>query len=309
MEYVLAIDGGGTKTTVVCATLDGTEVGQGNSGPTSLTATNVGAASFNLREGIRQALEKCDPKQTTIVRAVMGLAGMDSQQEAEQAKQIFGTALHDYPINDFQLLNDIVIALASGTKKPDAVALISGTGSNCYAQNAEGQHIKVGGMDYLLTDQGSGYEIGRYVLRSAVKSYDGRIEKSVLEQLVCEHFHIASIGELKAKVYNPPLNKTEVAELAMLCSTAFAQGDEVAREIFDHVIDELFLMVSTAIIRLGMTNRGVDCVLVGSITKIEYVATRLEEKLKNVCPQIHVLHPEQQPVYGALRLAVQQTTG
>jgi N-acetylglucosamine kinase len=164
-------------------------------------------------------------------------------------------------------------------------------------------------MDYLLTDQGSGYEIGRYVLRSAVKSYDGRIEKSVLEELVCQHFHIANIGELKSKVYNPPLTKTEVAELAKLCDVAFERGDTVAREIFDHVVDELSLMVSTSLIRLGMTNRAVDCVLVGSITKVPHIADRLAEEIRRLCPQAHVVHPDKPPVYGALRLALAQSGG
>lgn len=302
MVYYLAVDGGGTKTDVLCADEQGQIVGEGHSGPTNLTATNVGAASFNLREAVRQATEHL-PQGWQVQKLSMGLAGMDTPLEEAQATKVFRDVLSHLPIADFQLVNDIVIALESGTDKADAVALISGTGSNCYGRNAEGQSTKTGGMDYLLTDQGSGYAIGRRVLRMAVKSFDGRSEKSIFEELVKAHFKIDTIANLKDAVYNPPLSKSEIASLTKLCVTAFEQGDALARDVFDWAVGELHLMISTVVTKLGMTNRPVDCVLVGGVTTIDYVHTRLEEKLRGVCPQISVIRPSQAPVYGALKLA------
>lgn len=305
MEYFLAIDGGGTKTKALCADEQRQVVGEGLAGPTNLTATNVGAASFNLREAIRQATEHL-PQGWRVTKMVMGLAGMDTQAEAENARQVFGEVLKYYPIDTFVLVNDIVIALASGSNHPDAVALISGTGSNCYGRNAEGQEVKVGGMDFLLTDQGSGYEIGRYVLRTAVKSFDGRVEKTVLEQLVCEHFHIGSIGELKNVVYNPLLTKPEVAELAKECEQALHQGDKVAQEIFDHVVEELMSMITTAVRRLGIAERQVDLVLAGGVCKIGYIGEQLQAKVRALYPMMQVIYPDKEPVYGALKLALEK---
>lgn len=303
MSFFLAVDGGGTKTKVLCADEQGQVVGEGLAGPTNLTATNVGAASFNLREALRQATEKL-PTGWQIKNMVMGLAGMDTAAEAATAQKVFGEVLHYNSITNFTLVNDIVIALASGTDKLDAVALISGTGSNCYGRNAEGQEAKVGGMDFLLTDQGSGYEIGRHTLRSAVKSYDGRIKKTILEDLVCQHFHITSIAELKDKVYNPPLAKSEVAELARICEEALNQNDAAAQEIFAHVVLELFEMVETVLKRLNMLERPVDVVAAGSICKLEFVYAQLEKKLMGISPHLSFINPTQEPVYGALKLAL-----
>ena len=302
--YLLAIDGGGSKTQVLCADSSGQVVGQGLAGPTSLTATNVGAASFNLREGIRQATEQL-PTGWRVSWMVMGLAGMDTPKETQAAHQVFEQILKYYAIDHMTLINDVVIALASGTDAANAVALISGTGSNCFGRNAEGQTVQVGGLDYLLTDQGSGYEIGRYVLRSAVKSFDGRVKKTVLEELVCEHFKIASIADLKDVVYHPPLSKPEIAALAKICEQAFDQGDAIAQEIFDHVVDELLAMVTTALTRLDIMTKPTDCVLAGSITKINYIKDGLTRQLQSVCRQLQVIVPEKKPVYGALNLAWQ----
>jgi N-acetylglucosamine kinase-like BadF-type ATPase len=306
MEYLLAVDGGGTKTKILCSDLQGNIVGEGLAGPTNLTATNVGAASFNLREAIRQATQNLG-QDWQIKHMVMGLAGMDTTSEHTKARETFNDVLVHHKIANVTLVNDIVIALESGTDKTDAVALIAGTGSNCYARSAEGKEAKVGGMDFLLTDQGSGYAIGRAVLRAAVKSYDGRIEKSILEQLVNEYFHIPSIGELKDAVYNPMLTKSEVAALSKLCDSAFAQGDQVAKSIYEHTVFELSNMVTTAMKAVAITDREVDLVFVGGVSTIPYISEKLSQQLLHVCSKITLIHPENKPVQGALKMALKIT--
>lgn len=304
MKYVLAVDGGGTKTQVLCADEQGQVVGEGFSGPTSLTATSVGAASFNLREAIRQAMEKIG-EQAEVACMVMGLAGMDTPPEEANALKVFQEeGLKDLKIDKFVLVNDSLIGLESGTDKPNAVVLISGTGSNCVGRNQEGQTAKTSGMDYMLTDQGSGYEIGLAVLKETVKSFDGRGPKTGLEKLVCDYFHIQSVNELKAPTYNPALTKPEVADLARLCIQAFDSGDQVAKKILDTAVDELSLMVKTVMQKLAIVERDVDIVLAGSITKVQYIQTGIQTHAVEICPNSHLVIPTQEPVFGALKMAL-----
>ncbi|PIR59157.1 MAG: hypothetical protein COU69_02105 [Candidatus Pacebacteria bacterium CG10_big_fil_rev_8_21_14_0_10_56_10] len=304
----LAVDGGGTKTKVLLVDAQGQTVGEGLSGPTSLTATSIGAASFNLNEAIRQAIERQPESGWRIRHAVMGLAGIDVPAEKQQAYKVFAEVTGRYPIDTFTLVNDIVIALESGTDSPNAVALISGTGSNCFGRNDQGQTAKTSGMGYILSDQGSGYAIGLAVLQNVVKSFDGRGESTILERLTLEHFRVQQVEDLKTAVYNPVLTKTEIAALSKLCEQAFEAKDEVASAIFDEAIDELFLLVSTVVTRLGITGKHVECVLAGSITDIEYIQDRLRQKLKTVCPQIRLVVPEHQPVHGGVKLALAAPT-
>lgn len=303
MDYVLAVDGGGSKTQAVCADLSGKELGVGISGPTSLTATSIGAASFNLREALRQATESL-PAGSTCLKLVMGLAGMDTPDEEKTAQEVFQQSLSPLGISSLQLVNDSAIALANGTDALDSVVLISGTGSNCFGKNQAGQTAKTGGYDYILSDQGSGYAIGRAVLRQAIKSYDGRGQRTILEQFVCDHFKITDLSHLKTKVHNPILSKTEIAELAQVCLRAYSQADVVATAIFDHAVEELVLMTSTVIRRLDLAEKPVVCVLAGSITKISHVETELKTRLTTQFPQITMTTPETPPVHGALKMAL-----
>lgn len=305
-NYYLAVDGGGTKTEVLCADEHGAVIGRGYSGATSLGSTTVGAASFNLREAVRQATETLVQGEYSVKHLVMGLAGMDTQREQDLAGPLFQNVLADYQIEKFSLINDSWIALANGSDKPDALVLIAGTGSICIGKNTQGTQVKVGGMDYLLSDQGSGYEIGRKVLRASVKSFDGRIKSSLLEELVCKHFSISSIGELKEQVYNPVLNKIQVAELAPLCSHACEMGDEAALNIMSHEVDELVNMAETVIRKLNFTT-SFDFVLSGSVAKITFIDQKLTERLRQTFPQINIIIPQQSPVFGALKLALSNT--
>lgn len=305
-KYFLAVDGGGTKTDTVCADQSGAVVGRGLSGPTNLTSTSVGAASFNLIESIRQAVETLpESEQIGFPILVMGLAGVDSQKEYQEAYDVFSRAVAHYKIDRFILMNDSMIALQNGTDSESAVILIAGTGSICFGKNQAGETAKTSGMDYLLADQGSGYDIGRHVLREAVKSYDGRSPKSLLEGLVCAHFKIGSIADLKNVVYHPPLNKIEVAELAPLCTQAFESGDAVAKDIFDWSIEGIILMVQTVVVQLKIEK--FDLVLSGAITTIPYISAGVCAALQTQYPQMQIIHPKTDPVFGALKIALRES--
>lgn len=306
MNYFLAVDGGGTKTHVICADQEGNVVGEGMVGPASITSTSIGAAGFNLREGVRQATERL-PENYQITSLVMGLAGMDTEPEKEAAIKTFSESLAYFHIHNFVLVNDIVIALESGTDNKNALALISGTGSNCYGRNQQGQSAKVSGLDFLLADQGSGYNIGWHVLKAAAKSYDGRGPKTILEQLLCEHFHVEDIEHLKARIYTPPLTKPEIAELSKVCHQALDQGDQVAKMIIDYQIREMMIMINTVAKKLAFDGTNFDCVLTGGVIQVDYVKQHLQAAISQKFPQAKVVFPEKEPVYGALKLALQQS--
>lgn len=304
-KYFLAVDGGGTKTDVVCADEDGLVVGTGLAGPTNLTSTSVGASSFNLIEGVRQAVENLprdEEKEFSVL--AMGLAGLDSDKEHSEAYKIFTESLRHYNIAKFILVNDALIALENGSENVNSLILISGTGSNCFGRNENGETAKTSGMDFLLADQGSGYAIGRRVLREAVKSFDGRSKKTILENLVTQYFNIKSISDLKNEVYNPLLSKIEIANLSYLCTQAQAQGDVTAQEILDKTVGEVVVIVSTVVDKLNLNSKNFDCVFSGSVIKLDYLNDKVSQILKEKYSNINLILPDDNPVLGALKIAM-----
>ncbi len=302
-EYYLAVDGGGTKTKVLCTDENGTIIGESLAGPTSLTVTTIGAASFNLIEAIRQVVEN-KPEITQFKAVVLGLAGVDTSTEQKRADEVFRRALAQYHFEHFWLVNDSEIALANGTDNPNALILVSGTGSICYGRNELGASVRVSGMDYLLADQGSAYSIGRKVLTEATKSFDGRGPKTILEKKLCESFMIATFAEIKGEIYNPDFGKGEVARLAPFCTAAAQEGDVVALRIVQEEINEMVISAQTVLDKVFIPDKSFDCVFSGSVLGVDMISQGIRDQLLVKYPTLHFVRQEKQPVFGALKIAM-----
>lgn len=303
MQYVLAIDGGGTKTHIWCADETGKILGEGVSGPASLVVSPPEVALQNVKTAAAQAMVSLPPGEE-ISCVFMGLAGVDIPQEISEAKAIFSPLWGSHSAVKLHIVNDVEIALASASTAPNAIALISGTGSNCFGHNAQGKTAKASGFDYLMSDQGCGYSLGVGALKAAVKSFDGRGLKTILESLVCQHFQVATIPELKLKIYHPPLSKTQLAQLAKLVEVAANQQDAVAIRLFDELVRDLIEMVMAVAVRLSVTETEVECVVVGGMMRVPYIQSHLETRLRARLPKIKIIKPTQSPVSGALQLAL-----
>jgi len=302
-EYLLALDGGGTKTDVVCADLTGNVLAQGVSGPTNIIAVGESVAGLNFLAAIQQVTAQL-PADSHCKVLTFGLAGADTAAEIAAAQAFFAQKATSMNISKFILVNDIDCVLESDTDQQNAVALISGTGSNCVGRNQSGQRAQTSGLDFLLADEGSGYEIGRKVLRAATSSFDGRGPKSRLESQLTEFFHVQNFPDLKEKIYNPPLSKTQIADLTLLCVKAFEEGDAVAEEILIETAEELLKMVSTVIEKLQLSTSSVDIICVGSVAKNAFVFDNLKKRLGEIFPQANLRLLDKNPVFGGVKLAL-----
>ncbi len=307
-EYLIGIDGGGSKTDGLCADTSGHVLTRATTGPTSLTATSLGLASMNLVETLRQ-LTTGLTGDFYFPKVVVGVAGLDTPEEKQRAEDVFRDVLQHYKIGSLTIINDIHLVMAFGQPNQNIVALISGTGSQCFGKRADGRSARTSGMDFLLTDQGSGYEIGRMALRAAVCSFDGRSTPSVLEQMVLKHFEADDFNDLKSKIYFPILNKAQIAELAKVCVEAHQQGDKVATEILETMVTDLVMMAEAVMRRLELKSEPVELICSGSIAKLPFIFERVSAKLTTEFPQAKMRILEEEPVYGAITIALNELKG
>ena len=81
------------------------------------------------------------------------------------------------------LTNDVVPLLLGAPLSGSGVVMVAGTGS-CVLGAAGGPAVRVGGVEYLGSDEGSAFSLGRMGLVAAVRARDGRGDKtSILERL------------------------------------------------------------------------------------------------------------------------------
>jgi N-acetylglucosamine kinase-like BadF-type ATPase len=147
------------------------------------------------------------------------------------------------------LTNDVVPLLLGDPLCGWGAVMVAGTGS-CVLGAAGGPAVRVGGVEYLGSDEGSAFSLGLAGLVAAVRAYDGRGDKtSILERI--EKNASLKIDELARRLAELPYPKTTVAQLAPEVTLAWREDDDpVAAIIIHRAVNELGLMARRAIQQL-----------------------------------------------------------
>ncbi|MEW6610659.1 MAG: BadF/BadG/BcrA/BcrD ATPase family protein [Patescibacteria group bacterium] len=303
MFYYLGIDGGGSSTTSAIADEKGNVVGTGEAGPSLYKVVGMKVAMGNIQKAICDAERTSRRHISSYTSAVFGLSGVDSMQDWQVLSREIFRHFKKKTGDRFRVVNDVVIALAAGTDEPFGAAVIAGTGSNAYAAGPKGEAY-AGGLGSLLSDEGSAYAIGVDTLRAAVKSFDGRGRRTLLESLVRRRMGVRHMRHAVDVVYSPSFDKTMVAGIAPLCVRAAQRGDAVARGIITHAASELSLMACAVIRKVGLASRVFDLVLWGGVFGAGNMLLRsFNKSVLLIAPHARIKLLHQSPCRGALRIA------
>jgi N-acetylglucosamine kinase-like BadF-type ATPase len=300
---LLCVDGGATKTHVLIAEEDGTVVCEGFGEGMAFSNVSFEQAFSHLQTAISSAISKGSLQKPVFSRACLGIAGIDTSLELKKAQEIYLSKLRGVVNGDIMIVNDIIIGIAAATISKNAIGLIAGTGSSCFGYNDQGQKAKAGGLDYMLSEGGSAYFIGQKVLETAVRSWDGRGEKTILEELVLQHFDIEEISELKSKVYGEKFKKSIIGKLSFLANQAAQADDMVAKKIMQMAFEELLISVMAVARKLNIDKKKFDLILIGGLFENNVFDIKVfSETIRHKSPGANVLLPKDPAVYGALRL-------
>ena len=288
--FFLGIDGGATKTTAVIINESGRVVAKKTGKESNHSIIGIKKTEQHLYELIRSLGKK------KISYACFGLAGIDSKRQyllvySKLKKGRIGKMLR-CPII---LLNDTQIILSS-INKENGVAVIGGTGCNFYAKNGK-KEARASGLGHLLADQGSAYDIASMILKSAVKSFDGRSKKTMLEKMVMKKARIKNMRNLVNIIYTNP-DKSHIASYAPLAEAAAKKGDMIAKQILSAAADEYVLGIRAVAKRTGL--RKFDLALVGGVFNAKPLLRYIKNRIK---ARIFIV---KDPALGAAKLAMRK---
>jgi N-acetylglucosamine kinase-like BadF-type ATPase len=303
MNYYIGVEGGGSKTTIILVNEHDETLITQTEGPSNYHAVGLETATHNIMHGITTCIEKTCTIPQDITAIAMGLAGHNNDTDHQTLQNALNKKLSEINLPNPTIVNDAVISLKSAQQNPNAIILICGTGSNCYGVNAHGQEAWVGGLEWLISDEGSGYMMGQRALRAATQSMDGRIPHTILEELVTTKLNVPNMREAATIVHAPAFTKSKVAELALLVFEAESRGDKVAKKIIQDSINEAFLMVATAAKNLKIEQEIFDFIPTGSILHNPVFSNPLTTLLKSEYPKINLITREKPAIWGAILLA------
>jgi N-acetylglucosamine kinase-like BadF-type ATPase len=253
-----------------------------------------------MREAGNDNLDK-----TPHVAAVCaGLAGVDTHADAALLGRLIAEVVR---AERLLVLNDGEIALYGALGDAAGALVISGTGSIVWAARRDGKRMRVGGWDYLLGDEGSGYQTGLRALRAVAASHDGRLPHTRLTADVFRAFAARDFDDLLKLVYHEEMTPQRIASLAPLADCAAATGDTVAVGIIEDAAAELAQLTLSAV-RLAGLNES-DFPLVpqgGGLRAGGRFAERFRALIRAAEPHARIVEPLHSPAEGAVMLALRE---
>ena len=314
---VLCIDGGGTKTVCVLATLDGKVIGRGSGGTTNPNLVSALEINETLQKAIQEAIQNLPELQIEAVCG--GIAGVGASEEKRvEVSNVIGQILSTPPFChalskrfnpsvNIEVVSDVVITLVAGAGKRHGIVAISGTGSVVYGETVKGQRIKVGGWGYQL-DEGSGYAIGRKAIKEILRAYDANGKTTLLAQKVLNVWNLSSMQDVVNYIYQKTTKPTDIANLAKIVNSAASAGDESAKDILRKTAKDLYFNIAAAIKQIDFGKEGATLVLSGGVlTNIKIVSEIIIKKVRAELPAITAIQLCREPVKGAIILALRNS--
>ena len=136
------------------------------------------------------------------------------------------------------LSNDATPLLLAAPPEAGHVIAVCGTGTGFLATSGRSAPVRVGGCEYLGSDEGSAFDLGLNGLRAAVRGLDGRGRSTALSGLLAAEAGVP-VPELARGLAHKPFPKSAVAALAPVVLRAWLDGDPVAAGVVDAAIGEL----------------------------------------------------------------------
>jgi glucosamine kinase len=280
--YFLGIDGGGTNCRARVRDAEGRLIGEAAGGPSNI-ATDPTEAIANIAAISEAAFSNGGLAASLLVQcsACFGLAGANM---AGATARVEG---HAWPFQRLRIEHDGIIACVGAHAGGDGAIASIGTGA-VYVVSVGGRLQTFGGWGFMLSDQGSGADLGREALRRSLYARDGLIEHTAFTDAVWARFD-GSVERLQQFVEGA--KPRDYGALAPLLFQHAEQGDAIARFIIARGQTGVTLALDH-IVKLGVAR----ICLLGSIGKA--YRPYLPERFKP-----YLTAPRFDPLDGAILLA------
>ncbi len=245
MDYLIGMDGGGTKTEAVL--FDGTghilarDISRGCNA-LDLGEQGIEIAKERLGQAVLRLHEKL-PAGGKLTTVYGGIAGSVDYFPGVLDREL----TPKLPCANIRWEGDGGNLIAAMRGHGDGCSLISGTGASLYIRRKE-KLSRYGGWGYLIDMNGSGYTMGRDAFLASFRALDGRGPKTVLYELIQKQMGMDP-SENIPYIYRG--GKPYIATFARTVFEGRRMGDQESIRIFNYAVHSLAELVWLAEKELG----------------------------------------------------------
>lgn len=295
------VDGGGTKTKLVIQDSLGNYY-ETIGGPSSIDTVSE-EETIQVIQQLLHKIYQDQPSLDPIDSIFVGLGGVASQKDKEslcaklqQLSKIKQNAM-------IQVENDIMNAFYASCEGRCNITLIIGTGSVGFGIDETGKVHRTSGIHFLEGDFGSGYDLGRRAIEMMTKSFDRRIEPSMLTNHLLSIHQLNRIDEVISFLREKKLDRTYVASFAKDVIIYAKENDPYAIQILKEAAKEIALCVIGVDKNINLQNREIG--IVGTLGAQSPYFEMIQEEILAYDPRFYIHTTILDPVIGALNKAIQ----
>lgn len=301
-HYFLGADVGSTKTHVAIADETGRvlsliEGGAGN-------PDNVGYAGLQrtLELATQSALQQAGIMIDQIAGAGYGVSGLDyPRQKAPTVAAIRSIGL----IAPLEAVNDALIGVVAGACDGWGIAVVSGTGCNCWGWDRKRRQGQVTGGGWQLGEYAGSIELATRAVQLVAYEWTRRGPATQLTPLLLKYLGETDVVEMLHGLTSDRLHID--AKVAPLIFEVAAQGDAVASDLIQWAGRELGELAKAVIRQLDFAALEFDVVLLGSMFNGgPLLIEPLRDSIAELAPRAKLVRLQTLPVVGAVLLGMEQ---
>ena len=293
MKKYLVIDSGGTKTAALLYGEDLRRIGVCTAGSLRSNTTPDALYESHAEELIRS----------------LGIKGEEIETVCGTFEDRAVMLFRKYcKINNSRRDGEMELGLCAAGLFGDGVLALCGTGATAFAR-VNGERLVMGGYGAAVSDEGSGYYIGRQALTAAIRDFEGRGPKTLLTDTLADHLAGLTRKDFRQAVYtvyadNGRSPVASVARCVPAVIKAAGSGDGTAKEIIEDA-GKITGSLVTAIIEKNGLPRDIPVAVSGSVWRANPLFYNGFVSVYGKDPII----PRIEPVAGAVAKAIYEKTG
>lgn len=300
-KFYLGIDIGGTKSHALICDERGNVAGFGSAGPGNHEVVGYEGLTSVLQEITQKALKDAGIPISRIDGAGLGIGGYDWPSERFPTLEAVNTLQLQAP---YEVVNDALIGLIAGSQKGWGIALVAGTGCNCWGWDPDHNvgHVSGGGLSFgeccgaadlvnlavqAISAQWSMRGPATGLSSAFVNLVGARDVSDLLEGLCLGYFQVGG-------------------EAAPLVFQVAGDGDSIAQELIVQTGQYLGELACGVIRQLSFEQREFDLVLVGGLLEGgDLLLNPLNKTVLSLAPGANIILLEAPAVTGGVMLGMQ----
>lgn len=306
LNYVIGVDGGGTKTVCVLADAQGAIRYVGQGGCSNHQICGFVSAVDEIVTLIHGAIKAAGITLSDIRAVVMGLSGADMDEDIRRLVSELGKRLMDVPL---QIVNDIAIAFSAQILRGWGAISICGTGHNTAVVTPDHRFVGVRALRYPLGNFGGGRQLTDDALHVAFRCHENTGARTRLAEELPRFCHMKDMNRLAERIYQSNYTYQYRFPIPKLLFQLADEGDAVAEQVVCRAGRMMGEMAASLIASEGLAEEAVAVVVAGSVFASNgsgFIVRAYTERLRESVPKAELHIGKRPPAVGAVILALQK---